>query len=375
MFKFLKEKISSIFKSEEKPKKTSKKKSKKENTKKKASIQKQKKENVKNKKEKTPQINQQTTSSLKKEKSQEVKETFIEEEKESKPSFFSKLAQKLTTSTLTKEDFDSFFDEFEMSLLENNVALKVVDKIKETLSQELIGKNFKKSEVAEKILEALKKSINTLLIEPPDLIEQIKTSKKPFVIIFFGINGSGKTTTIAKFANKLKKEGFSLVLGAADTFRAASIEQLEEHAKRLNIPIVKKEYNSDPASVAFETIQYAKKEKKDVVLIDTAGRMYTQSNLMREMEKIIKVSQPNLKIFVGESITGNDATEQASAFNNSVGIDGIILSKADIDEKAGTILSVSYITNKPIYFLGIGQGYDDLEKFSKKKILKNLGLE
>ena len=375
MFKFLKEKISGIFKSEEKPKKTSKKKSKKENTKKKASIQKQKKENVKNKKEKTPQINQQTTSSLKKEKSQEVKETFIEEEKESKPSFFSKLAQKLTTSTLTKEDFDSFFDEFEMSLLENNVALKVVDKIKETLSQELIGKNFKKSEVAEKILEALKKSINTLLIEPPDLIEQIKTSKKPFVIIFFGINGSGKTTTIAKFANKLKKEGFSLVLGAADTFRAASIEQLEEHAKRLNIPIVKKEYNSDPASVAFETIQYAKKEKKDVVLIDTAGRMYTQSNLMREMEKIIKVSQPNLKIFVGESITGNDATEQASAFNNSVGIDGIILSKADIDEKAGTILSVSYITNKPIYFLGIGQGYDDLEKFSKKKILKNLGLE
>src|SRR3989344_7469004 len=346
MFKFLKEKISGIFKSEEKPKKTSKKKSKKENTKKKASIQKQKKEDVKNKKEKTPQINQQTTSSLKKEKSQEVKETFIEEEKESKPSFFSKLAQKLTTSALTKEDFETFFDDFEISLLENNVALKVVDKIKETLGQELIGKNFKKSEVAEEILKALKKSIESILIEPPEITEQIKNSKKPFVIIFFGINGSGKTTTIAKFANKLKKEGFSLVLGAADTFRAASIEQLEEHAKRLNIPIVKKEYNSDPASVAFETIQYAKKEKKDVVLIDTAGRMYTQSNLMREMEKIIKVANPNLKIFVGESITGNYATEQASAFNNSVGIDGIILSKADIDEKAGTILSVSYITNK-----------------------------
>src|SRR3989344_5852229 len=200
MFKLLKEKISSIFKSEEKPKKTSKKKSKKENTKKKASIQKQKKEK---------------TQEIKEAFIEEEKESFIEAEKESKPSFFSKLAQKLTTSTLTKEDFDSFFDEFEMSLLENNVALKVVDKIKETLSQELIGKNFKKSEVAEKILEALKKSINTLLIEPPDLIEQIKTSKKPFVIIFFGINGSGKTTTIAKFANKLKKEGFSLVLGSA----------------------------------------------------------------------------------------------------------------------------------------------------------------
>ena len=354
MFKFLKEKISSIFKKEEKTKKTSKKKTAK----------------------KKPAKEKKTTTLNKK---QEIKTEEIEPpkqiEKEKKPSFFSKLAQKLTTSALTKKDFETFFDDFEISLLENNVALKVVDKIKETLGQELIGKNFKKSEVAEEILKALKKSIESILIEPPEITEQIKNSKKPFVIIFFGINGSGKTTTIAKFANKLKKEGFSLVLGAADTFRAASIEQLEEHAKRLNIPIIKKEYNSDPASVAFETIQYAKKEKKDVVLIDTAGRMYTQSNLMREMEKIIKVANPSLKIFVGESITGNDATEQASAFNNSVGIDGIILSKADIDEKAGTILSVSYITNKPIYFLGVGQGYDDLEKFSKKKILKNLGLE
>src|SRR3989344_1045587 len=354
MFKFLKEKISSNIKKEEKTKKTSKKKTAK----------------------KKPAKEKKTTTLNKKQEIKEIKTEEIEQPKQiEKPSFFSKLAQKLTTSALTKKDFETFFDDFEISLLENNVALKVVDKIKETLGQELIGKNFKKSEVAEKILEALKKSIESILIEPPEITEQIKNSKKPFVIIFFGINGSGKTTTIAKFANKLKKEGFSLVLGAADTFRAASIEQLEEHAKRLNIPIVKKEYNSDPASVAFETIQYAKKEKKDVVLIDTAGRMYTQSNLMREMEKIIKVANPNLKIFVGESITGNYATEQASAFNNSVGIDGIILSKADIDEKAGTILSVSYITNKPIYFLGIGQDYDDLEKFSKKKILKNLGLE
>src|SRR3989344_1402383 len=351
MFKFLKEKISSNIKKEEKTKKTSKKKTAK----------------------KKPAKEKKTTTLNKKQEIKEIKTEEIEQPKQiEKPSFFSKLAQKLTTSALTKKDFETFFDDFEISLLENNVALKVVDKIKETLGQELIGKNFKKSEVAEEILKALKKSIESILIEPPEITEQIKNSKKPFVIIFFGINGSGKTTTIAKFANKLKKEGFSLVLGAADTFRAASIEQLEEHAKRLNIPIIKKEYNSDPASVAFETIQYAKKE---IVLIDTAGRMYTQSNLMREMEKIIKVSQPNLKIFVGESITGNDATEQASAFNNSVGIDGIILSKADIDEKAGTILSVSYITNKPIYFLGIGQGYDDLEKFSKKKILKNLGLE
>jgi fused signal recognition particle receptor len=127
--------------------------------------------------------------------------------------------------------------------------------------------------------------------------------------------------------------------------------------------------------VAFDAVKYAQTKGIKVVLIDTAGRMYTKANLLKEMEKVIRVSKPDLKIFVGESITGNDAVDQAKTFNESAGIDGIILSKADVDEKAGAILSVSHVTGKPIYFLGMGQGYDDLEVFSKNTVLKNLGLE
>lgn len=299
----------------------------------------------------------------------------VEEEIEEKKGFFGKLARKLTASELGQSEFDEMFDELELSLLENNVALEVVDKIKEKLKEKLVGKQFTSREVEGKILGALKDAIDSVLIEPEDLISRIKKSEKPFVILFFGINGSGKTTSIAKLAYKLKKEGLDVVVAAGDTFRAASIEQLETHALRVGVDIVKGEYGKDPSAVAFDAIAFGKKNKKDVVLIDTAGRMYTKSNLMKEMEKIVKVSKPDLKIFVGESITGNDGTEQAKMFHETAGIDGIILSKADIDEKAGTILSVSYVTGKPIYFLGVGQEYGDLEVFKKAKVLEHLGLD
>ncbi|MBS3071699.1 signal recognition particle-docking protein FtsY [Candidatus Pacearchaeota archaeon] len=302
---------------------------------------------------------------------EELKEEF---EKEEKLGFFARLKQKLTSRELKKEEFEEIFYELEITLLENNVALEVVDRIRDSLEKDLVGISVKKSEVDKTIINALKSSILKVLIEPPDLLKQIKSSLEPYIILFFGINGSGKTTSIAKLAHYLKKNGISSVLCAADTFRAASIEQLETHASKLNIPIIKHSYGSDPAAVAFDAIKYAKKNKIKAVLIDTAGRMYTASNLLREMEKVVKVSKPNLKIFVGESITGNDAVDQAKTFNEEIGIDGIILSKADVDEKAGTILSVSSVTNKPIYFLGVGQELNDLVEFKKEYILKNLGL-
>ncbi len=183
------------------------------------------------------------------------------------------------------------------------------------------------------------------------------------------------TTSIAKLAYKLKEKGVSCVLAAGDTFRAASIEQLEEHAKKLDIPMVKHKYMSDPAAVAYDAINYAKKHKIKVVLIDTAGRMYTKTNLMKEMEKIVRVTKPDLRVFVGESIAGNDSVEQAKMFNETVGIDGIILTKADVDEKAGAILSVSYITGKPILYLGLGQSYEDLKEFKKEDVFRGLGLD
>jgi fused signal recognition particle receptor len=297
-----------------------------------------------------------------------------EKKEEKKESFFSKLVTKLTTSQLTEEAFEEAFEELEITLLENNTALEAVEAIKASLKKELVGMHCKKSEASQKILAALENAILSILQEPPSFLTQVKT-KKPFVILFFGINGTGKTTSIAKVASYLKENKISSVLAAGDTFRAASIEQLEHHAKALNVPCIKGAYEADPASIAFNAIDYAKAHNIQVVLIDTAGRMYTKANLMKEMEKIIRVSKPDLKLFVGESITGNDALDQAQTFNQTAGIDGIILTKADIDKKAGTILSIAQITNKPIYFLGTGQTYKDLLPFTKKTVIKNLGLE
>lgn len=228
------------------------------------------------------------------------------------------------------------------------------------------------------IKEALKRTIEEILIEPFDLAERIRQKNnsinEPFVILFCGINGTGKTTTIAKIASHLKENGISVVLAAADTFRAASIEQLKKHGDKIGVKVIAHDYGSDPAAVGFDAIKYAKKNSIQCVLIDTAGRMHTAKNLLREMEKIAKVCNPDLKIFVGESITGNDAIEQAKSFNWSIGIDAIVLSKADIDDKGGTALSVGWVTKKPILYLGTGQEYDSIEVFDKKKFIEKLGL-
>jgi len=309
-----------------------------------------------------------------KEKIEEVRE---KEEEEEKPGFFKRFKEKFQFK-VTEEYFDEIFSDLELILLENNVALEVVEKIKKDLKKELIGISIKKEEVEEKIKEALKISIESLLVtEPIDLIEKIRNHKTemPFVIVFFGINGSGKTTTIAKIAYLLQKNNISCILAASDTFRAASIEQLEKHAEKLKVKVIKNKYGSDPASVAFDAISHAKSHKIKAVLIDTAGRMHTKSSLLKEMEKIVRVSKPDLKIFVAESITGNDAITQAKTFNEAIGIDAIILTKADVDEKGGTAISVSYVTGKPILYLGSGQKYEDLEIFNKNKIMKSLGLE
>jgi len=261
--------------------------------------------------------------------------------------------------------------------MENNVAVEVIDKIKNDLKERLVEKPIRRTKVEETIGQSLKNSISDLFQNGKfDLLQEIKNKKeKPYVIAFFGINGSGKTTSIAKLASLLKDKKVSCVLAASDTFRAASIEQLQLHADKIGVKLIKHDYGSDPAAVAFDAIKHAKAKNIDAVLIDTAGRMHSNINLIDEMKKIIRVAKPDLKIFVGESITGNDCVEQAKTFNEAVGIDGIILAKADIDEKGGAAVSVSYVTKKPILFLGIGQEYSDLEVFDKEKILKNIGLD
>jgi len=296
----------------------------------------------------------------------------LETEEKKKTSFLGKIKGKFSYK-ITDSDFEEIFNNLELLLLENNVALEAVEKIKSDLKEELIDTEIKKEEIEQAIIEALKKSIDNLLIEPDDMIPLLK-EKQPFIIVFFGVNGTGKTTTIAKFAHMLQKNKLSCVLAASDTFRAASIEQLKEHADKLKIKMIKHDYGADPAAVAFDAIKHAKAHKIDVVLIDTAGRMHTKGDLLAEMEKICRVTDPDLKILVAESIAGNDAIQQAKNFNDSIGIDGSILTKADVDEKGGTAISISYVTKKPILYLGTGQKYDDLELFDKEKFIKQLGL-
>lgn len=294
--------------------------------------------------------------------------------------FFSKIKQKVTAKRLDERQFEGLFWELEVALLENNVAVEVIEKIKLDLKQALVDKPITRTKVDSAILTSLKQSIESLFDVPAiDLLEKIKAKRQnenaPYIICFFGINGSGKTTSIAKISKYLLNNKQTVVLAAADTFRAAAIDQLQLHATALGIRMIKHDYGSDPAAVAFDAVAHAKAHNIDVVLIDTAGRMHSNSNLSDEMKKIVRVSKPDLKIFVGEAIVGNDAVEQCKQFNAAVGIDGIVLAKADVDEKGGAAISISYVTKKPIIFLGVGQRYEDLELFDKEKIIASVGLE
>src|SRR5919107_682239 len=209
-----------------------------------------------------------------------------------------------------------------------------------------------------------------------DLIEKIAAKKEskagPFVIVFLGINGTGKTTTVAKIANLLRKAGFSVVVAAGDTHRAGAIEQLEQHTTRLSIKIVKQRYGADPSSVGRDAYDHAKKNHIDIVLMDTAGRMQTSKNLMDEMGKIVRVVKPDVKLFIGDALAGNDTINQAREFYHYTNFDGAILTKVDADAKGGSAISIAYITSRPIVYIGMGQGYDDIIPFDSNKFIDSL---
>ncbi|HIK00302.1 TPA: signal recognition particle-docking protein FtsY [archaeon] len=289
------------------------------------------------------------------------------EEVEEKPGIF-KLFSKITHKELGEKDLDPILWELEIALLENDVAKEVAEKICAQVKESLLAKKAKRGTVEEIIKSTLKNAVNTILSAPSaDVLDLIaKKKEKPFVIIFFGFNGTGKTLTIGKFAKLLLDNNYSVVMAAGDTFRAAAIEQLEVHAKKLKVPIIKQKKGADSAAVIFDAIKHAKAKGIEVVLADTAGRSHTNINLMDELKKIVRVNNPDLKIFVGDSLTGNDAAEQAKLFNDAVGIDASVLTKIDTDPKGGACLSVAYTTNKPILYLGTGQKYEDMIPFSAK---------
>ena len=309
---------------------------------------------------------------------EEIKDEVKEEKKKEEPKkegLFKKIKEKITTKKIDEKQFEEMFSGLELMLLENNVALQVIDKLKESLKMDLVDIPIERKEIENIVKENLKESLEELFnVKEIDLIKEIREKKeKPYVILFLGVNGSGKTTTISKVAHLLKENKISSVLVAADTWRQAAIEQLEEHGEKLGIKVIKHSYGSDPAAVSFDGIKHCKSKNIDAVLIDTAGRQHSNKNLMAELQKIAKVAKPDLKIFVGEAITGNDVVLQSMEFNTSIEIDAIILAKADIDERGGAMISISYVTGKPIIYLGKGQNYNDLEKFNAKKIINNLG--
>jgi len=307
------------------------------------------------------------------EKIPEIKEEVKEIKKDK--SLFSKLKEKIVKKVLEKklkrEDLEPILENFEVELLEADVAFEVSEKIKNDLIKELEGKEIRKGSEKEVVIEAIRKSLSEILDLPKINLEEDIKKKKPYLIVFFGFNGSGKTTTIAKVANFLTKKGFTCVLAAGDTFRAASIEQIEEHAKKIGVPVIKQKYGADPAAVIFDARKYAEAKKIDVILADTAGRSYTNENLMEELKKIVRVNKPDLKVLIIDSLTGNDAVNQAKFFNE-IGVDAVIFTKLDVNEKGGAILSVSYLLKKPILFVCDGQKYEDIKYFDKEEFLNNL---
>ncbi len=275
---------------------------------------------------------------------------------------------------ISEDKFEDLVWDLEMALLEADVALPVVEEIKTHLKEELLEKRIRKGVDPEKAVElALKTAVKkTLASEKINFDEFVKNHEKPVVIMFVGVNGTGKTTAIARIAHRLIKNGYSVVLAAADTFRAGAIEQLTVHANNLGVKIVKHQSGSDPAAVAYDAIEHAKARRKDVVLIDTAGRMQTNANLMDEMKKIKRVANPDMTIFVGDSLAGNDAIEQAKKFDEAVGIDAAILTKIDADAKGGAALSIAHAVGKPILFIGTGQEYEDLVPFDEEWMIRRL---
>ncbi len=262
----------------------------------------------------------------------------------------------------------------EMALLESDVALPVAEKIVSSVKSELVGHKKKIGANTGQLAEDALRSALTKMLSANhlDFDEYIKTKEKPVKILFVGVNGTGKTTSIAKLARYLMNQGYSVVLAAGDTFRAGAIEQLEVHGERLGLKVIKHKTGGDPAAVIYDAVEYAKAHNKDVVLADTAGRLHTNINLMDQMKKIVRVTNPDLLIFVDEAIAGNDAVERARLFNESVPIGGSILTKTDADAKGGSAISIAYITGKPVLFLGIGQDYPDLVKFEPKWLVDRL---
>ncbi|HEX9341254.1 MAG TPA: signal recognition particle-docking protein FtsY [Thermoplasmata archaeon] len=275
---------------------------------------------------------------------------------------------------INEEKLEEVLYDLEIALLESDVAFPVAKEIVDRLADDLAGKRVARdASLADAVGAALRDALTHVLSVPPiDFFGLIERGPRPFVVMFVGVNGTGKTTTIAKLAYHIQKKGYTCVVAAADTFRAGAIEQLEKHAEAVGFKLIKHKAGADPAAVAFDAVEHARARSKDVVLIDTAGRMQTNQNLMDQMKKIKRVTNPNLVLYIGDALAGNDAIEQAKQFHEAVGLDGIVLTKLDADAKGGAALSMARTIGKPVVFVNLGQTYEDIKRFNVKWMVDRL---
>jgi fused signal recognition particle receptor len=293
---------------------------------------------------------------------------------------FSETAKNLGQKSISKKDINSILDELQISLMENDVAHEIVDEMTSKIKTEIMDLKLERNENSDQVittklysfLHELFLSTNTKTDVIQSILDKKKSKAGPYSIVFLGINGTGKTTTVAKFCKLLRDRGISVVLAAADTHRAGAIEQITVHGNNLNVKVISQRYGADPSAVARDALEHAKKNYIEAVLIDTAGRMQTSKNLMEEVSKIIRVIKPDMKIFVGDSLAGNDTVNQAREFYEYTKYDGSILTKSDADSKGGAAISIAYLTHKPILYLGIGQGYGDLQEFDHDRFLDSI---
>ena len=287
------------------------------------------------------------------------------------------IAGKAFYRELREDDLRPFMDDLILRLVEADVSFEVAEELAMRVLKSLSGTKIPRTSDVKRVIEdTLYRALLELLSRSKPDFDIVREALSrcgrgsPLVIVFLGVNGVGKTTTIAKIAYMLKRKGATPLVAAADTFRAGAQEQLEVHAERVGVPIVKGRYGADPASVAFDAVRHAASKRLCAVLIDTAGRMHVDRNLVEELRKVVRVVKPDYKILVVDSLTGNDAVEQARSFNEAVGVDGVIVAKVDADPKGGAVVSVAAAIGKPILYLGVGQSYDDLKPFNPEEVAK-----
>ena len=273
---------------------------------------------------------------------------------------------------------DDLLEELEWMLLESDISSEAVTSVLAALRKSLVGARLRRGAELSKVLEAaLKRALRNLLSAgywdfDASVRSFLDQGDTPVVIMLVGVNGTGKTTTAAKIAHRLQSNGYSVIAAAGDTFRAGAIQQLESHCENLGIRCISSQRGGDAAAIARDAIESAKAKNIDIVLVDTAGRMQNKTNLMKELEKVRRVANPHLVLFVGDALAGNDAVDQAKMFQEMMRFDGAVLSKMDTDAKGGAGLSIAFATGRPIVFAGIGQGYDDLLQFNPDWLLDEM---